>query len=198
MPTGYTAHIIDGDITNAQEFAKVCAHAFMFNMRDAAPGESLRFPERNDSYYAEELPNRLAELAAWDGLDEEGRYAKWSDYAIAMEKSCADAKAEAEKNRRALETVLAEVKRIDVPETHANFKKFMIEQITETMKFDGTFNEKYYHVQPYEEWVDARRGYILRNIEYATKHMQEAEQRHQESRKWISTLANIYGLEVEE
>lgn len=198
MPTGYTAHIIEGTATNAKEFAKVCSQAFIYSMRDASPGAPLRYPERLDAYHAEELPKRMAELAEWDNSTEEEKYARWSAYAISTEEQHKKAKAQAEKSYRALLNVLAEVQKIKVPETHANFKKFMVEQITETIKYDGSFNEKYYQVQSYEEWVDQQRGSILRNIEYSTKQLAEAEQRWQESRKWISTLANLYDLEVAE
>ena len=196
MPTGYTADILDGKVTNAQEFAAVCARAFMFTMRDASADAPLRFPVRDDAYYSERLTNAIADLARWDNSTEEEKYAEWSEYALTKEKRAEEAKEKADNNYRVLSRLLTEVKSISVPESHTGFKEFMIQQITETMRFDGAFNAEYYRVQGYTDWVDSRRADILWDLDRATKGLREAEERYRQSHEWISTLANIYDLKV--
>lgn len=192
MPTGYTAPVIDGEITTAQEFAYECSKAFVWSFRE---GNQLTYPVVDD-YYQKSLDESMAELAAWDALNEEGRYAKWSDAVIVMETRREEARKESEEAFKRLFKVRTEVEKIRVPETHANFKKFMIEQLNETIKYEGTFKEEYYQMPTYPEWADAQRGYILRSVEHAAKRMQEIEQNVAESRQWISTLAKLYNLEV--
>lgn len=198
MPSGYTAEILDGKVTTGKEFAEKCARAFMFNMRDVAWEAPLRMPERYDSYYGETLGERLAELEAWDNSSEEEKYAKWSEYAETQEKNAAESRRKAEENRRMLMKVRDEVVLIRVPETHRNFREFMLDQIDETIKFDATYREEYNRVVPYVEWVESQRGYILRAIQIATDGLADAEERYQKGREWVSKLAELYGLEIED
>lgn len=196
MPTGYTAEILDGKVTTATEFAAKCARAFMVNMRDEPWDSSLVMPKRYDSYYAEELPARLAELAEWDNSTEEEKYARWSEYAVKQSEAAEEAKQRAEENYQKLQAVLVEVRRIKVPESHFEFRNFMIDQINQTIDFDGTFNEKYYQVQDYVSWVEEHRGHVLRSIRIASEGLEKSEQNYQKGREWVSTLANLYDLEI--
>jgi hypothetical protein len=196
MPTGYTQDVINGKVTTAQEFAKECARAFMWNMRDTDRAAELRMPERNDSYYAEDLPRATDELIMWDHSSEEQKYAQWSEYAEEIEKRAVEHRAEAAANRERLTKLLAEVESIGVPETHAEFKKFMVDQLTETIRYDGTFREDYYKIVPYERWAESRRSELLKAIHRAADGLREAQERHEKSVAWVTTLAKTYGLTI--
>lgn len=198
MPSGYTEKILDGEVTTAQEFAKVCAHAFIFSMRDEGINAPIRMPKRDDSYYAEELTKRLAELKEWDESTEEEKYAKWSEYVEAAQERRDKARADATNNYLRLRTVGLEIEKMKVPEALDKFKEFMIDQISATIQYDGTFNDKWYVVRSYETWVDSQRSDILQSIEFVTKRLHEAEERYQKGRAWVSTLAKTFDLEVVE
>lgn len=195
MATGHTHPVIDGEITTASEFAYECSKSFVWSWRD---GNTLAYPPRRDSYYQDALLNAVKELAEWDALDEAGRYERWSAYANEKAAKAEAAEREADENYRRLSNVLSQVEKVDVPETHKNFKEFMIRQLKETMEFDGIFHPDFYRVRDYSEWVDAQRGYILESIERYSKEIREEDARIAESRKWIGTLANLYGLEVKD
>lgn len=198
MPTGYTADILDGKIDNAQDFAKVCAHAFMWSMRDSSPGDLLATAPRTNSYEEDSLRASFTELAVWDAVSEEGRYALWSTYVLKTEAARDESKERCDKNLALLNKVRQEVLDIAVPETHQRFKEFMLEQIDSTIRFDATFNPKWYVTQPYAEWCDSQRPEILRIIEIRAKSLQEAEDRYLEGREWVRTLASLYNLEIKE
>lgn len=195
MATGHTHPVIDGKITTASEFARECSKSFVWSWRE---GNALAYPPKRDSFYVKELHAAINELAEWDALDEAGKYERWSAYAVEETERRDEAERKSQENYRRLSNVLTQVEKITVPETHKNFKEFMLTQLKETMEFDGIFNPDWYRVYGYSEWVDAQRGHILNSIERYSKQVREEDERIAESRKWIGTLATLYGLEVKE
>ena len=195
MATGHTHRIIDGEINTLDEFAYECSKSFVWSWRD---GNGLAYPPRHDSYYAERLPQAIAELAEWDNASEEERYAKWSAYANKQEQQAEEARKRADLAYLRLAPLLDAAKAKVVPETHKNFKEFMISQLEDTIKHDGVFNSNWYRVYSYPEWADSQRGEILRTIERCSEGLREAEENNRKSREWISTLAALFNLEVKD
>lgn len=197
MPTAYTDKVLRGEATNAQEFAQVCAHAFVWSMRDRPIGEGIMLPPRNDDYAARRLEEVLSDLKEWDESTEEEKYVKWSDYADGLEESKRRVRTEKLENLKSLQTVLSDVERIIVPEELSNFKKFMVEQLRETIAYDGTFRPEYYKVMDYSTWAGRQRSDILQDLQFAIKDLAKSEERYQKSLQWVSILAQTYGVEVE-
>lgn len=139
MPTGYTAGILDGTITNFKDYATLCARAFgaTIHMRDD-PMTKPYEPRVPSNYHAEKIAdaNQLLKDAA-ELTDEqivsrkEAELKKDKDY---YEKSIAETKA----NTVKLEKMLADAKKYIPPtDQHEGVAKFMVSQIEETIKFDG-------------------------------------------------------------
>lgn len=194
MPTGHTSRILSGEITTLEEFASECAKSFVWSARDT--GE-IRYP-KSDSYYKNSLAEAMKELEEWDSLDEEGRYAKWSEYATAAETRTNEAVQKAADNYERLikvQEVLPQPR--NVPEEYKNFVSFMHEQIDQTIKFDGLFNEDWNQVIPYVKWCDTKRADILRSITYRAKSLAEEEERIAKSRAWIDGLVKHFGVKVQ-
>ena len=65
MPTGYTADVQDGKITEFSEFALQCARAFgaLIMMRDEPMGATIPDEFKPDSYYIKALADAREELA---------------------------------------------------------------------------------------------------------------------------------------
>ena len=192
MATGHTYRIIDGEVNNAREFAAECAKSFVWAYGDTG---RLTYPEVQP-FYLDAIQKDLKELAKWDSLDEEGRYAKWSNYVNDLESKAKEVETDAAELHSKLQDIYNEVASIDVPETHANFKNFMLDQLKSTMDFDATFEPKYYETQDYSTWCDAQRGYILDSLNHHANALKKEQERVDESRKWISTLARLFDLEV--
>lgn len=194
MATGHTYPVIEGKITTLEEFASECAKSFVWSARDT--GE-IRYPETN-SFHKEGLYKSIARLEEWDSLDEEGRYAKWSEYAANAEISADNAEQEAARNYERLiriQELIPEPR--NVPEEYQNFVSFMHDQIDDTIKYDGTFNESYYNVISYTEWCETQRGEIVRTISIRAKAIQEEEERVAKSRAWIDGLVKHFGVKVQ-
>ena len=195
MATGHTHPVIDGEITTLSEFAYECSKSFVWSWRD---GNELAYPRLDYSYYKEGMAAAMQELEEWDNASEEQRYALWSEYANEVTERHAKAVEKANAAQRAVASMLVEVQSVNVPETHENFKQFMIDQLQSTLESDGCVRDEWHRVTPYCQWSDSKRGQILETMAYYAKNMAEAAERNAESRAWISTLARIYNLDVKE
>lgn len=195
MPTGHTEPVITGMIDTAGEFAYECSKSFGWSMRE---GGRLKRPSTENMYQTKYLGELIAELAEWNALSEEGKYAQWSRYYAGCLSAGEANKRETAQARERLELVLAEVKAINVPESHANFKQFMIDQLTEAIRVDGTHNAEWYRPQEYVEYCDAQVSEKERMIARYTEIVAERGANIAKGREWVDTLANLYGLKVDE
>lgn len=193
MPTGLTYPIVDGEISTVSEFAFLCTTQFVMSRRDGDTELRLHEP---DDFYAKSARRAIDELMAWDALDEEGRYAQWSEYVL-------ERKAEAEKrmvdcavNLVRLNKMRVQIEAIEVPETHKNFKAYMLDQIDMTIESDATYTPKWYKTEDYVTWSDSMRGDLLRNLARYAEGVAEADKRTRKGNEWIKTLASLYNLEV--
>lgn len=193
MPTGHTYPVVEGEITTLNEFAYECSRSFVWSFRE---GNALAYPPRHDGYYAEQLPKTMAELSAWDNMSEEEKYAEWSAMADDMTAQAARSRAKAEEAAARIQPLLNAALNVQVPETHKRFKEFMVEQLQSTLDQDGTHNPKWYSFPNYSEWCDARRPQLLNQISRYAVELAKSEENYQKSREWITILANLFNLEV--
>jgi hypothetical protein len=201
MPTGYTAPVGDGEVTDLKEFAASCARGFgaFIHMRDDSGSAALRFPDPPDhSYYSKNLARTKESLREWQSMSEEERYAKWSQYynntVVSNHKTMAD-KSVTESNYR---NMLVQVVSIEVPPELENFKNFMIEQLNDSIKFDcdSSFNQR--EPLDYSTWCDSHSEMVLRSAVNAEKHYNEEVARYNERCRMINLFAETFGFEVVE
>ena len=139
MPTGYTAAVQSGEITTLDAFAFRCARAFdaLITMRDEPLDAPI--PERlepNTDYHDKKLAEameRLNELTKLTPEQAEFRAHQAYEEAVAAYMRCKEDKAE---EFERYETMLAKVISWSVPEKLADLKKFMVEQLQESIRFD--------------------------------------------------------------
>ena len=76
MPTGYTADVVNGKITEFKDYALQCARGFgaFIHMRDD-PGDAPLRPDTESTYYAKAVLEAETELAHLRTLTEE----QWRD-----------------------------------------------------------------------------------------------------------------------
>jgi hypothetical protein len=135
MPTGYTASVGEGKVTELKDFVLNCARAFIPTCRDSdAP---LSYDTKPSDYYAQSLERTEAELARLEALSG----AEWTDE---FNKRVEDAKASDERyvaDKKAqqdnYEAMLSKVRKWEPPtELHENLKRFMREQLDSSIQFD--------------------------------------------------------------
>lgn len=191
MPTGYTAPVQSGKITDFAAFAMQCARAFgaLITMRDESPEAPI--PERFEptDHHARELQVAVARLAELQAMTPE-------EVARASVKAHADAYTswlERERTRREqrgrYELMLAQVDAWEPPtDAHEGLKRFMREQLTESIRFDC--GEPYPEpVSPGPaEWLATQVEKAEWSAAYHTKADQEERERVEGRNRWLAAL----------
>ena len=145
MPTGYTAGIIDGEITTFEQFATQCTRAFgaTIHMRDNPLGSPYE-PRTPSEYYTNSLQSQREELERMESLTDEDIV---QEFETSMRDSLEYHEKGLEKDRANLEklnSILSSAKDWVPPtEEHESLRDFMVEQIESTIKVDG---DPSYHV----------------------------------------------------
>ena len=192
MPTGYTAKIKD---MTFQDFALGCSKAFgaLISTRDDdadtpipdkfEPSDyhlkAIDEAKKNLTYYEELRPKEIVDLskAAWCKA-EESRLESLND----------------SKTLRAhFEAMIVEAESWAPPtEDHNGLKKFMLDQLKNSMKFDCS--EEYYAdpIKRFDpvEWVNKKREKAKRDIEYHTENYAEEVARCNDRSAWVQSLRN--------
>jgi hypothetical protein len=193
MPTGYTAAVQDGTITEFKDFAMQCARAFgaLVTMRDDPSDASI--PEKlepHTKYYDERLAAaeaRLTELRAM--TPEQVRQAALDAHVAAME-AWAARRQERERTRQRYEAMLAKVNAWEPPTAdHVELARFMRQQLEESIRFDtsSTFDEEPTTLAG-EAWRADEIRKVERDINYHTKHRAEEIARTADRNQWLADL----------
>lgn len=194
MPTGYTADVQNGKVTDFRTFALRCARAFgacvtqRDDPMDAAP-QRCEVSEHSVRYRAEALARvveleaigpeemeRAAEAAFADAL---GLYNKWGR--------------EQTEERARYESMLAYVEAWTPPTPeHVALKDFMEKQLRESMRFD-------HYQYPYPprltgpQWLAKEREKAASGLSYAEKSLREEQERCSKANAWIDALVQSLG-----
>lgn len=175
MPTGYTADVGNGKVTDFRTFALRCARQFgaTIMQRDDPMDEPPKHREPSD-WNAREHVKALAEVERLASMTT-------AEAAVWMEEERAAVDAE---NAR-YQAMLREVKAWVAPTPdHEAMKKFMADQIESSCS-------EWVRDFPYQtpaEWLAAKRTKAARDVQYhSTKHAEEIE-RCAASNAWIDAL----------
>ena len=190
MPTGYTDDLCEKEVP-FETFVLRCARNFgaLVRMRDEAMDAPI--PERfepND-FYDRQLVKNEAELAAVKEMtleQAEGKAAE--EYALAV------AEHTRSMNRKAIirERLLRVRVRVTlwVPPTadHVDLKRFMLQQIDETIKWDGTSHSSPPRMQSGKSWLADRIESLTKSVERSKEMRDEEHRRTEECNRWIADL----------
>lgn len=199
MPTGYTEPILKGKITNFKDYAKLCMRAFgaTIHMRDDSL--DVEYEERVPSNYhldsLKECQTKLSEfLKMTDDEVLEWRKKQINDDIEYHQKKIIDCN----KNSEMLHNILNEVNGWEPPTTeHTGIKKFMTEQITETLKYDADSKYHKLEIRRYDEKLnninveEVKIWYVEKmekDIKYHIENYEQEKTRSEEANKWVKTF----------
>lgn len=140
MPTGYTAGILDGEIKDFKQFARLCMRNFgaTIHMRDDPFTPQYEYTPRQPSEYhlkAIQEANKL--VTESQTLSDEEIIATRKAELLKNKMYHQEAISKDEKNALVLQSFLDEAKKYLPPtEQHTGIKEFMVQQLTETIRFD--------------------------------------------------------------
>lgn len=194
MPTGYTAPIADG--IAFKEYAMGCARAFgaLIMMRDEPQDASIPKELKPSDYYKTAMEKESKELKELDSMDDltasikaEAEYQKQCAYH-------ADEIIKQKELHKKYNEMLAVVCAYESPSLdHDNFKKFMSDQIIESIKFDCGST---YHQRRLEslrlltgaEWKASERKRLQESIAYKKSEYQKEIERTNKRNDWLKKL----------
>jgi len=201
MPTGYTAGILDGEIKTFKQFATLCVRAFGAAIHMKDDSLSVKYEERVPSDYHK---NRLKEdrekmVYTFSITDEQiiqNRLKSLQESKEYHEKHLAKTL----KNKKILEDLLHQAQNYKADKDYENIKIFMIEQLSETLKYDGNtsydenelinleiqINKKINPSELRNEMLDE----INKDIEYHEAEYEKELNRCEESNKWVKNFFN--------
>lgn len=139
MPTGYTASVQDGSITDFSVFAMRCARAFgaLVMMRDEPHDASIPTEFLPSTYNAEALVKAQAEIRRLEAMTEDEIQAAASKDFADRTVSWENLKKERMEHRARYNAMLEKVLLWTPPsDDHQELKKFMIQQLQESIRFD--------------------------------------------------------------
>lgn len=193
MPTGYTADVQSGAITEFEEFVWRCARAMgaLIMMRDEPWDAPV--PERFEpgtSYYDERIATaqaRLTELLTMPQAEVEA-----AAQAAQANKAESDASYDARKDeeRARYEAMLAKVQAWHPPTTeHVGFKDFMVRQLNDSIEFDCTRYpvEVPAPIDP-NVWHKKELDYTINDIARLHKNRAEEVERTEGRNRWLAEL----------
>lgn len=195
MPSGYTAVFEKRDDVTFEEFVWRCARAMgaLIHMRDEPMDAKIKLSYNNDTYHEDNIKKAVENLAIYSKMSLERAQAQMNKEYASSEKFAREAMKEHAVLRKRYTKMLDQVKAWNPPTfDHENFKKFMIDQLTQSIDWDC--NDKYYLEQlerprqTAKEWLNDKIVEAKHDIEYHTKHLVDQKAIEKNRVDWIEAL----------
>jgi hypothetical protein len=207
MPTGYTAKICDNTEKSFESFLLRCTRAFgaCVMQRDDSPDELPTYRKVSD-YYSKTLAEAEAAYNEFLSLDSseidaliDTEYEEERKRHLEHIQTALDIKTR-------LENMKVKVLAWTPPtNTHKELKKFMLSQIDDTIKFDGSSKywqeeleqlEERYTSQSINQFRESRIKKLEDAIKRANTGLKEEQQRCKEANDWLDELYGSIGRTV--
>lgn len=192
MPTGYTAGVADGSITEFSDFAMQCARAFgaLISLRDAPSGTPIPDEFKPSPYHDEQLAAakaRQCELTLM--TPEQVEIAAEAAFEVATVRKQERDAANEEQRRRYL-AMRAHVEAWKAPSRdHEGLRTFMLEQLTQSIDFDCSSEPSKALVKPSsQEWLARQIEINDSDLVYHSRQAAEEVRRCVERTKWVCQL----------
>lgn len=199
MPTGYTADVGDGKMTDLRPFIERCAHAFIGSLRDSALDSALPTEDTYSvsSYHTEALDKAYKQLAKVKSMDRKQATAaakKEHNKELKHDREYLEKKRVTKGN---YEAMLEQVYAWQPPtKEHEGIKKFMVEQLSESIEFDcgGDYFEN--QLASLEKrgplsgdaWKTKEIERAYKDITYHAEEMAKDKDRQEKNTAWIQAL----------
>lgn len=195
MPTGYTADLCDGKDVSFEGFALNCARAFgaLVSLRDE-PDAEIPDEFKVDEYYVKKFEEAKEELEKAESMTDE-EFAEEAKQFYEHEKDRFTTLInDALTTRKRYENMLEQVEQWEPPtEKHIELKKFMIDQLNESIRFDTStsFYEEVLDELSLETVEEARANRLKiygDNFNRRKAKLEEQKAIMKERSEWVSEL----------
>lgn len=192
MPTGYTAEVGDGKVTDFNVFAMQCARAFgaLITMRDDPADAAIPAEFAPSDYHVKALAKAREALASLRAMSIDQRQVA-ADTANAGAVASWDLhEAKKAETRKRYDAMVARVKAWTPPTgDHVEMKNFMLQQLSESIRFDcGPAYSKRPSPLQRDEWFAEAVAKAEHDIDYHTKEHAAEVKRCAWRSAWIADL----------
>jgi hypothetical protein len=191
MPTGFTCDVQNGKITELGDFVLRCARAFgaLITMRDDRIDTPIPFRFDPDSYYVKSVEEKRRELDRLSKAAKVTLEREWeSDFKQEMDRFQESSERRALEKQR-YESMLAKVKGWEPPTPdYDGLKKFMQEQLEESIKFDCSWEMPIPERKTFGKWYADKKERAASDLAYAEKSLAEEVERAKSRTEWIRAL----------
>lgn len=194
MPTGYTAKIYRGEKLSFKDFALLCARQFgaLAHMRDEDLDAQIAKREP-DTFYLEALNDAKKALEKFKANPPTREFLakEWAEKLDKLKEEDIKRNEEYDELRMRYLAMLRQVQAWVPPtDEHTNLKKFMIEQLESSIRFDCMIYsnaDKFPTMEQYiEDGLSTER--LEKDVEYYQKEWDRQVKRCEEANKWIEDL----------
>lgn len=197
MPTGYTAGVADGKITEFRDFAMACARAFgaPITMRDEDANATIPLAFEPSTYHQERLTKAQEELRELLSLTpEQAELRSFKDYEKIMKRR-RRYNEENSLQRERYEQMLAKVMAWQPPSPdHEGLKSFMASQLADSINFDCSHVWNEPNRLTGEAWRANRIAKAEHDIEFHVREWQDEVKRTEERNLWLSQLRESFKI----
>lgn len=191
MPTGYTYGVQEGKVTTLEDYAKTCARAFLWQSRDSNEQDLLKLisDEKTVEYYVKSLAEAEALLFKLDALDEDGWRKLYDDEHKELKafEDGYNARKELERNRYT--EMLEKVQAWTPPTvTHHDLKKFMVEQLESSIKFDCSDTNWVSSATPFDAWRKQKHNTAATDVIKRRADLDRQVSRQTDFINWVNDL----------
>lgn len=195
MPTGYTAGVQTGKITEFGAFAMQCARAFgaLIEMRDEPADKPIpeAFAPRTE-YHDRAIEEAKNSIAKWRNMSPEQIFAEYAEAEAQRIDRNAAYKTENETQLARYRAMLEKAVAWTPPTTeHYELKNFMISQLEESIRFDGHDYQEPPLGEP-DEWHAGRIKAAEKTVEYHEEKRQKEIELTNRRNKWIAELRSSF------
>lgn len=198
MPTGYTAGVADGTITDFTDYAIQCARHFGACIMIRDEPLSSEIPEFQPcDYNAKALTDAEETLSQFLAMKESKRRelhaAEHANNIEAAERGIA----EKSEQRQRYEAMLAKAKAFRVPSPdHDNYAKFLVSQLEESIQWDcdTSYYDEIKQPMSFESWQSKKIKDLHRDIEHHRKSHREEVERTESRNRWVRQLKESLGI----
>jgi hypothetical protein len=202
MPTGYTADVADGKVTELEDYILDVSRGmgFAIHLRDSGIKGKIPY-DTERSYYKEDYEKAVKKLDDWNNKSE-------IDKRVQFEKEMHEERnrlngylSEKRKTKANYENMIAKVEAWEVPEFLESTKEFALSQLKESVTFDcaGDYYERSKEEaenRRYEDWVAGKESSLFSDVEYSLNRWKEEKHRVAERNRYIKALYDSLGLET--
>ena len=191
MPTGYTAGVYDGDVTELRDFAMRLARGMgaLITMRDDPHDAPIPEKFEPSNWYADKLDVARSKHAKLTAMTEDECEAEAEVFYLAKCEGEASRAEKAKSVRARYQAMIAKVEAWEgAPE---GIKEFALQQLRDGLKFDAPEDRPRMHLiekSTGEEWREAQLDLINREIVFCTKEHAAEIERTNGRNAWLAQL----------